>query len=106
MNPADTIPADLARAKKLSLATSKRAGVPVATPVWFAASGGELYVATAAESFKVKRLRHDPRAPRTRLGKVAGAEHRATARILDLSEAPEVHAAVTRRYGLQSRAFR
>ena len=43
------------------LATVRRNGVEVKTPVWFAAVGEKLYVFTAGEAGKVKRLRHSPR---------------------------------------------
>jgi len=46
----------------LSLATFRKSGAEVATPVWFAASDGNLYVFTAGDSGKVKRLRHTARA--------------------------------------------
>ena len=44
-----------------SLVTFRRNGQAVATPVWFARQGRRLYVFTAASSWKVKRLRNDPR---------------------------------------------
>ncbi len=46
--------------KYLSLATFKRDGAAVATPVWFVADNGRLLVLTDAESFKVKRIRRNP----------------------------------------------
>ena len=45
--------------KYLSLATFKRDGAAVATPVWFVADNGRLLVLTDAESFKVKRIRRN-----------------------------------------------
>lgn len=44
----------------LSLATKRRDGRMVRTPVWFAASGGRLYVFSEAKAGKVKRLRNFP----------------------------------------------
>lgn len=44
----------------LSLATKRRDGRFVETPVWFAASGGRLYVFSEASAGKVKRLRNFP----------------------------------------------
>lgn len=55
-------------AKYISLTTFKRTGNPVATPVWVAPAlpgepfrPGELVFVTLADSWKVKRLRRDPR---------------------------------------------
>jgi len=53
---------ELDRHRYLSLATFRQSGAQVATPVWFAAAGGRLYVFTSGESGKVKRLRRSPRA--------------------------------------------
>lgn len=44
----------------VSLTTFRRSGDPVSTPVWVVRDGDGLVVYTAAESGKVKRLRHDP----------------------------------------------
>ncbi|ANW17407.1 PPOX class F420-dependent oxidoreductase [Streptomyces clavuligerus] len=52
---------DLATARYISLTTYRRNGTGVATPVWFARDGGKLYVWTNSDSWKVKRLRRDPR---------------------------------------------
>jgi len=53
---------DLDRHRYVSLATFRRNGAEVATPVWFAALGARLYVVTSGDSGKVKRLRNTPRA--------------------------------------------
>lgn len=50
------------RQRYLVLATFRRTGAEVRTPVWFAAADGKLYLFTAGESGKVKRLRHSSRA--------------------------------------------
>jgi hypothetical protein len=70
----------------LSLATFRRNGVEVATPVWFAAAANRLYVFTAGDAGKVKRLRRSPRArvaPCNARGRVSGAWRDATARLVD-----------------------
>ena len=54
--------ADLDRHRYVSLATFRRNGTEVATPVWFAAVDDKLYVVSAGDAGKVKRLRHSPRA--------------------------------------------
>ena len=45
----------------ISLETFKRNGEGVKTPVWFAQDGDVLYVYTDADSWKVKRMRNNPR---------------------------------------------
>jgi hypothetical protein len=47
--------------KYLSLTSFKRDGTGVATPVWFVADGERLLISTDAQSFKVKRIRRNPR---------------------------------------------
>ncbi len=51
----------LERENYISLVTFRKDGRKVATPVWFASTGGELYVFTMANSGKVKRLRNSSR---------------------------------------------
>jgi PPOX class probable F420-dependent enzyme len=48
--------------KYLSLTTYRRDGAPVSTPVWFVEEDGRLFVTTAADSYKAKRLRRNPAA--------------------------------------------
>ena len=52
----------LGNARYVSLATFRRDGRAVETPVWFAPHQGRLYVFSEATAGKVKRLRNDPRA--------------------------------------------
>jgi uncharacterized protein len=59
--------------KYLSLTTYRRNGTPVSTPVWFVEDEGRLFAITAADSYKVKRLRRNPAAmvaPCTASGKL------------------------------------
>ena len=53
---------DLAAGKSISLATFKRDGSRVATPVWVTRDGDHLYVITDPNSGKAKRLRNSARA--------------------------------------------
>lgn len=98
---------DLDRHRYLSLATFRRNGAEVATPVWFAAAGGKLYVFTAGESGKVKRLRHSSRArvtPSDARGRVRGEWREASARIVTEPRTVErAHAALRSKYGWQMR---
>ena len=97
----------LGRHRYMSLATFRRSGAEVKTPVWFAAADGKLYVFTAGESGKVKRLRHSSRArvaPSDARGQVRGAWRDATARIVtDLPLIERAHAALRAKYGWQVR---
>lgn len=54
--------AALAKAPYVSLATFRKSGVRVATPVWCAADGEDFYFFSAGEAGKVKRLRNGDRA--------------------------------------------
>lgn len=54
-------PFDPARARYVSLASFRRDGREVRTPVWIAGEGKRLYVYTNVKSGKVKRIRNDPR---------------------------------------------
>jgi PPOX class probable F420-dependent enzyme len=46
--------------KYLALATYRRDGSPVSTPLWFVEDEGRLFAITGADSYKVKRLRRNP----------------------------------------------
>ena len=78
--------ADLDRGSYINLATFRRNGRAVETPVWFAARNGKLYVFTEARSGKVKRLRNDNRirlAPCNARGGVRGEWLDGSARRVD-----------------------
>ncbi len=100
-----SVAGDLDRHRYISLSTFRRTGAEVATPVWFATSGGKLYVFTMGESGKVKRLRQSPRArvaPSDARGRVQGASQPATARLITEPAAVErAHAALRAKYGWQ-----
>lgn len=97
--------ARLAPQRYLSLATFRRNGSEVRTPVWFAETGDKLYVFTAGESGKVKRLRHSPAAriaPCDARGRVLGGWLDATARLIDAaSEVERAHRILRTKYGWQ-----
>ena len=95
----------LAREPYVSLATFRRNGRAVETPVWVAGAGDRLYVFSEAKAGKVKRLRNDPRvrlAPCDVRGGVRGEWHDGTARIVD-DEATEsvAYEALGAKYGWQ-----
>ena len=73
------------RESYLSLATFRKNGQPVWTPVWFAMNGGRLYVMTRSDSWKAKRLANNPRvlfAPCTMRGTITGPQQEGSARVL------------------------
>jgi PPOX class probable F420-dependent enzyme len=97
----------LDRHRYLSLATFRRDGSAVATPVWFAEIDGLLYVFTAGDAGKVKRLRRSPRArvaPCDIRGQLEGAWQEATARIVgDEGAIQRARAAFQAKYGWRLR---
>ena len=98
--------AALDRQRYMALATFRRTGAEVRTPVWFAVADGKIYVFTAGESGKVKRLR---RSSRARIGpcdarvQVRGAWSDGTARLITEPRVIErAHAALRAKYGWQA----
>ena len=102
-----TIPPDLEHARYVSLATFRRSGASVATPVWAATTGGSFYVFSAGEAGKIKRLRNGDRARIARCdsrGRLEGDWHDARAVIIDeVNEARIALAALREKYGWQMR---
>ena len=102
-------PESLANARYLSLETFRKDGTGVKTPVWFAALDGKLIVATEASTYKVKRLRNDPK---VRVAACNGSGSRilgpwldGSARLLDGDEARRGDEALSRKYTWQRKAF-
>jgi uncharacterized protein len=95
------------RQRYMVLATFRRTGAEVRTPVWFAAADGKLYLFTAGESGKVKRLRHSSRArvaASDMRGRVHGEWWDVAARIVTEPRVIErAHAALRAKYGWQVR---
>ena len=95
--------AQLQDQKYISLATLRRNGQEVWTPVWFAEHAGRLYVMTRSDSGKYKRIRNHTQvriAPCTVRGKVTGAWIEGQARILDRAEEGIARQALARKYFL------
>ena len=92
-------------ARYLSLATFRRNGAEVRTPVWFAQAGDALYVFTAGGSGKVKRLRNSPRvrvAPCDARGALRGEWQDGVARLVtDAATIARAQAALRAKYGWQ-----
>ena len=99
---------DLAAGKYISLATYKKDGTRVATPVWVTREGDHLYVITEAASGKAKRLRNSSRAqvaPCDMRGTVTGEAVDAEAVLLDQQGTKDVLARVDSKYGLMAKIF-
>jgi uncharacterized protein len=94
----------------VSLTTFRRNGEGVATPVWVARDGDALIVLTPEESYKVGRVRADPRVrlvPSTRTGRVkdGGPLVEGTAEVVaDPAETGRQRDLIRRKYGWQYRA--
>jgi PPOX class probable F420-dependent enzyme len=97
----------LDREAYLNLATFRRSGVAVETPVWFAAHAGRLYVFTEGTAGKVKRLRANPSiriAPCNVRGRTRGAWLPGRARrVDDPATVAAAYRALRRKYGMQMR---
>ena len=100
---------DLRREQCIALATFRKTGQAVTTPVWFAESLGTIYVETHGDAGKLKRLRHTARvtlAPCTYSGKVTGSVSEGNARILTESEeSTAASAALSKKYGRMRSLF-
>jgi uncharacterized protein len=95
---------DLDTARYFSLATFRRDGRAVETPVWFATAAGTHYVFSAGNVGKVKRIRNSSKARVAACdvrGQLTGAWQDATARLVtDPNEVERAYVALRRKYGL------
>jgi len=101
--------ADFDKHRYLNVATFRKSGAEVKTPVWFAAVGDKLYVYTAGGAGKAKRLRNSSRAriaPCDIRGNVTGEWRDTNARIVDDPGLKErAYAALRAKYGWQVALF-
>lgn len=97
--------AEIGKAPYVSLATFRRSGAAVRTPVWIAPHGNAFYVFSAGQAGKVKRLRNACRAEVAVCdvrGRVLGQWHPAEARLVaDAAEIARALTALKRKYGVQ-----
>lgn len=97
------IPVEIHGQRYISLATFRKTGVAVYTPIWFAEADNKLYFMTSAKLGKVKRIRNNPQvkiAPCTIRGKITGPEFPASARVLPDAEASRVQRMIKAKYWL------
>ena len=100
---ANAIPAQIQGQRYIDLATTRKNGLVVHTPVWFAESNNKLYVMTNPTSGKCKRIRNKPQvmvAPCTIRGKITGPEFPAAARILPEAEGRPARELIRAKYWL------
>jgi hypothetical protein len=98
-----TIPAEIRGQRYISLATFRKTGVAVYTPIWFAEDDGKLLFMTNSKLGKCKRIRNNPQgkiAPCTIRGKITGPEFSVSVRILPASEFARVGKAIRAKYWL------
>ena len=97
----------LSEQRFVSLTTFKRNGEGVSAPMWIGRDGADLFIWTPADSWKVKRVRNDPRvqlAPSSRSGKVRDGVVPAdgTAEVLtDPAMVGRLQGEIRSKYGLQ-----
>jgi len=97
--------------KYISLETYRKNGQGVRTPVWFIESDGILYVRTADDTGKYKRIRNNPSvqiAPCNMRGSVKGKWVKGEARIASEDEKLKAFKMLEKKYGMiykMSRTF-
>jgi PPOX class probable F420-dependent enzyme len=100
-----TVVDEIGRSRYVSLTTYRRNGTGVATPVWHVVDGGELFVVSDAEAWKVRRIRNNTHVVVTVCGvrgKIAPGAPSAqgTARLLDEAGTETARALLARKYAM------
>jgi uncharacterized protein len=102
---ADNTPLD--HESYISLASYRKNGSLVETPVWAAPLDGKLVVFTLRETYKVKRVQGNPAVRVAKCdvrGKVLGEWHEGTCKIVtDTDYEKRAYAALRKKYGLMMR---
>jgi uncharacterized protein len=98
-----SLPAELLKAKYVSLTTYKKDGSAVATPVWLLCDNDQVFITTQASSAKVRRIKANPAvtlAPCNARGVVRGQTVAGTATIADEANTATITKRIARKYGL------
>lgn len=100
---------DIGNPQYIALETYRKSGEGVITPVWAVAEDGKLFVWTMGDSWKVKRIRKNPRV-RLAAGDARGNPQsgwaEAQARVLDTpEEEAKMRSRLAKKYGLMYRLF-
>jgi PPOX class probable F420-dependent enzyme len=96
----------LAESRYILLTTFRKDGTPVPTPVWSVPMGDELWVWTAPEAGKVKRIRQGGEVrvvPCTLRGRPRGVPVPGQAELVEKQDALRVMDALVAKYGWQAR---
>lgn len=91
-----------------ALKTFRRDGTAKVTPIWLAPAGDHWYGYTGGRSWKVRRIRRDPRvevASSDFAGQPHGAWRHGQARVLPAAELRTAKRAMTAKYGMKFRFF-
>jgi PPOX class probable F420-dependent enzyme len=102
----DSVAARLAAGKYLLITSYRRNGTPVATPVWVVGDGDALGAWSAADSWKVKRIRARGDVlvgPCDARGNPTGDQIPATAEITDPATTARYRRLIARKYGVPGR---
>lgn len=94
---------DIARSRNILLTTYTKDGRAKPTVIWAAPDRDRLLVITEADSWKVKRIRNNPKgtvAASDRRGHPTSAPLHVTATILDAAQTADAYAIVARHYGV------
>lgn len=101
--------ASFTRQTYLNLETFRKSGAGVRTPVWFVQTGDTIYIRTAANSGKVKRIRNNHQvniAPCKMNGDPLGEWLPAlAARVSDQETIRQVDRLLNKKYGLMKKLF-
>jgi hypothetical protein len=104
-----TLPDLLEGHRYIRLATFRRSGEAVFTPVWFALVGDRAYVFTSANSGKAKRIRNNSRVivtPSNFRGRSKGhSSMEVEARLMDEDEEEMPNRVIDQKYGWQYKLF-
>jgi hypothetical protein len=88
----------------VALETYRRNGEGVKTTVWFVEQGDKLYIWTIANSWKVRRIRNNPKvriSPSSALGETKGSWVEAKAHAVDAEAYAPIIGMLRAKYGLQ-----
>ncbi|WP_330461346.1 PPOX class F420-dependent oxidoreductase [Streptomyces sp. NBC_00820] len=102
----ETLVARLGAGKYLLVTSFRKDGTPVSTPVWVVPDGDTLGVWTAADSWKVKRIRRRAdvlAGPCDLRGNPTGDQAPATAEIADAATTARYRGLIARKYGIVGR---